>query len=39
MQFGLFLNKISIFVCENCMYFIDIQLCMMLHVGFCVGKF
>lgn len=34
-----FLNKIPIFVCENCMYFIDIQLCVMLHVGFYVGEF
>ena len=34
-----FLNKIPIFVCENCMYFIDIQLCAVLHVGFYVGKF
>lgn len=34
-----FLNKIAIFVCENCMYFIDIQFCMMFYVGFCVGKF
>lgn len=39
MQFGLFLNKIAIFVCENCMYLIDIQLRVMFHVGFCVGKF
>jgi len=34
-----FLHKIAIFVCENCMYFIDIQLCMMSYVGFCVGEF